>query len=133
MKDIFTAAATYYRHAPWRYAGNIQAPRAVLPSGRSWTCSILGNGGAEYGLVLCSEPTDLFDVIASDNPRERFENICGRIITLGFDTAADAGATAVMETRLQRLDSVPDRVRCSSLRGNLAPMRAGHHEIVATD
>ena len=97
------AAALFYRRAPWRYASNLQAPRAVLPSGREWTCGILGDGGEEFGLALYSDASDLFDVVAMNAPGELFGGIRGRIISLTFEGADRVGA-AFRTARTRRLE-----------------------------
>lgn len=104
VADVFTAAAGFYRQAPWRHASNLQAPRALLPSGRTWTCGILGNGGEAFGLTLYSVAADLFDVVALHRPGELFRDISGRMLTLSFDTAPSAGADVVRMVRTRRLE-----------------------------
>jgi hypothetical protein len=104
VADVFGAAAGYYRSALWRYVSNLQAPRAVLPSGRTWTCCILGNGGEEFGLALYSEATDLFDVVAMNGPGEPFDGVHGRIISLTFDSAHNVGTAVFRTARTRRLE-----------------------------
>jgi hypothetical protein len=103
VADAFSAAADYYRRAPWRHASNLQAPFAVLPSGRTWTCGILGNGGEEFGLALYSDASDLFDVVAMNGPDELFDGILGRIISLTFESASEVGSAALRTARTRRL------------------------------
>jgi hypothetical protein len=99
---LFAAAAQFYRLAPWRDVANLQAPRAVLPSGRAWTCCVLGNGGEEFGLALYSDASDLFDVLAHNAPHEAFAGVRGRVVSVTFDSMSHAGPAAVREARLHR-------------------------------
>ncbi len=98
----FTSAALFYRLAPWRYVGNLQAPRAILPSGRQWTCCVLGNGGEEYGLALYSDTADLFEIMADAEEEEGFRRVQGRIVSIIFDPAEQAGGGAMAEARRHR-------------------------------
>jgi hypothetical protein len=97
--ELFAAAAEFHERAPWRSVRNLQAPRALLPSGREWTCCVLGNAGEEFGLALYSEAADLFDAMASGSPGGAFGGVRGRIVSLSFDTAEDAGRLAVAEAK----------------------------------
>lgn len=100
---VFEAAAAFHRLAPWRVAANLQAPRAVLPSGREWTCCVLGNGGQEYGLALYSHPEDLFGLLDEDgDPDSPFEGVSGRIVSVMLESPDDAGDAAVAEARRNR-------------------------------
>jgi hypothetical protein len=105
IKDVFAAAAEFYRHAPWRVLSNLQAPRALLPSGHSWTCCVLGEARQEFGLALYENASDMFDVVAfapeTDQP---FAGIRGRLLSLTFNSGELAGEDAVREARLGRWD-----------------------------
>jgi hypothetical protein len=102
VKGVFAAAANFYRLAPWRDISNLQAPRVLLPSGRSWNCCILGNAGQEFGLVLYEHATDLFDVVANcETPDEPFAGVRGRIVSVTFSSGKLAGSEAVREARLR--------------------------------
>lgn len=102
VRDVFAAAARFHRLAPWRSLGNLQAPRAVMPSGREWTCCVLGNAGEEYGLALYSDADDLFATVPLDPEEDPFGNVRGRIISVTFEPMSDAGATATGEARRHR-------------------------------
>jgi len=97
--DVFAAAAAFYRSAPWDDASNLQAPRAELPSGRVWTCSMLGNAGEVFGLALYSDPWDLFERTMLVEPTDGFKGLRGRLISLTFDSPV-AGHDALREARV---------------------------------
>jgi hypothetical protein len=99
--ELFAAAARFYRSAPWTVAGNFQAPRAIMPSGRAWTCSILGQGAEEYGLVLYGDPIDLFERTAGPD-LGIFEDVAGPILALTFERLTDLPRTAMREARSHR-------------------------------
>lgn len=85
--EIFTTAARYYRAAPWDQVSHLQAPRVELPSGRVWTCSVMGRGLNDFGLALYSDPADCFEQISIVDPHQAFDSTRGRIISLLFYTA----------------------------------------------
>jgi hypothetical protein len=96
---VFQATAAFHGRNPWRVATNLQAPRAVLPSGREWTCCVLGNGGQEYGLALYSEADDLFGLLDEEDPGAPFEGATGRIVSVLLESRRDAGEAAIAEAR----------------------------------
>jgi hypothetical protein len=102
VKDLFSAAAACYRHAPWRDISNLQAPRVGLPSGRSWTACVLGNAGEQFGLALYSEPSDLFDVLPRSDPGRPFGDVRGRIVAVTFDSLREVDPEAVRDARVHR-------------------------------
>jgi hypothetical protein len=99
VADVFAAAAGFYRLAPWRDIANLQAPRAILPSGREWTCCVLGNAGEEFGLALYAVATDLFEAVATAPPDEPFADVHGRIVSVTFDPPAEVDPAAMAEAR----------------------------------
>jgi hypothetical protein len=99
--EVFEAAADFYRQAPWKVAQNLQAPRAVLPSGRAWTCCIMGAAGEEYGLALYSDPADLFE--RSDGPaNEVFSSVVGRVVSLLYNSPDELPPVALREVATNR-------------------------------
>jgi hypothetical protein len=103
IKDLFKAAAEFFRQAPWRVLSNLQAPRALFPSGDSWTCCVLGEARQEFGLALYENASDLFDVAAFTPETEQpFAGVRGRLLSLTFNSAELAGDDAVREARLGR-------------------------------
>ena len=58
---VFSAAAGFFRAAPWEVLANVDALEIEVPSppgadDRTWTATIMGMGGEEYGIALYSEP-----------------------------------------------------------------------------
>ncbi len=54
---LFSAAADFYRAAPWEQLNNgqtfaLQIAEGTAGGGRTWIVSVMGNGGVEYGLGL---------------------------------------------------------------------------------
>lgn len=85
LRELFAAAAAYWRAAPWTSIENEQAPMVTTPSGRTWRVSVMGAAGNTYGLVLYSDPDDLARHIDADTGRYPFAAIRGKIIALTFD------------------------------------------------
>ena len=105
VADVFDAAAAYWRAAPWRVVPNLQAPRAVVPTGRAWTACILGNARQEYGLALYSDADDVFERLMSAPDDEPFRGVRGRIVTLDFTAASDLPDATRHEARLARWET----------------------------
>jgi hypothetical protein len=100
--DLFAAAADFYRAAPWNVVENLQAPRALLPSGRSWTCCAMGAGGDEFGLALYGDPEDLFRRAVSGGPVDGLDGMAGPVVALTFDRVREVSAAAMYEVRSNR-------------------------------
>ncbi len=79
---LFRNAATFYRAAPWAKLTNVDAFEATLPAGNSWTVSVLGNGGEEFGLGLYSEADDFWSMVESDDEKTAFDDFAGRVVSL---------------------------------------------------
>ena len=52
IERLFAAAAAFHRAGPWRAIANEQPLAALISGVRTWTVSVLGNGGQEFGLPL---------------------------------------------------------------------------------
>jgi hypothetical protein len=89
IRELFAAAAEYWRRAPWKIMDDEQAPEATFPSGRIWTVGVMGNAGLEFGLSLYSDPHDLYAIAAAENPRKGMVAFRGRAITLTYEATAD--------------------------------------------
>jgi hypothetical protein len=100
VREIFDAAAEFWKRAPWKVAANEQAPTVTLPSGRVWTGCVLGNGGEHFGLVLYSDPDDHAQALALPDPAQAVDAVRGRILSLGLDPQAQLPPEMVREARL---------------------------------
>jgi tetratricopeptide (TPR) repeat protein len=72
IAELFSAAAEYYRAAPWKFLTDEQ-PLAVEydPPGKTCYISLMGGGGMEFGLVLYHHLDDLIWVYSrADSPEE---------------------------------------------------------------
>ncbi|MGH7467560.1 MAG: SEC-C metal-binding domain-containing protein [Longimicrobiales bacterium] len=92
VKDLFAAAASYWRAAPWKIVTNLQAPRVAIhrfaiPSFHVWTACVLGNGGEEFGLALYSDERDLLRMWSTDDHERALGRVRGRVVTLTFDSS----------------------------------------------
>jgi hypothetical protein len=102
VAEVFEAAAAFHRAAPWLELANLQAPRATLPSGREWTCCVLGNAGQEFGLALYSHAEDLFAKTVDAPPGQPFHHVRGRILSVGLEREGDLPSEAIREARRHR-------------------------------
>lgn len=89
VASLFSAAASYHRAAPWKTVENLQAPQVTLPSGRTWTATVLGAGGEVFGLALYSELEGLFTSLARVGDGRAFGGLRGRAYSLAFDPVAE--------------------------------------------
>ena len=76
VRELFAAAADYYRQAPWRWMDN-SFPIEVRypPDGRVRYALVLGSGGEYFGLSLYESPDDLRAVFSSVEPERIAEQI----------------------------------------------------------
>jgi len=75
-RDLFEAAAEYYRQAPWRWIDNT-SPIEIRypPDGRTRYAVVLGSGGETFGLSLYESPKDLDVALHTTNPEQATEQI----------------------------------------------------------
>jgi len=76
VRELFAAAAQYYRQAPWRWIGNA-SPIEVRypPDGRARYAVVLGSGGEAFGLSLYESVDDLRIVFSSIEPEQIAEQV----------------------------------------------------------
>lgn len=86
--ELFHVVANYYRAAPWKHGEAVHELRVTTPAGRSWTATVLGSGGHEYGIALYSDPEDYSMLMRELGQGELFANLAGRIISLTFDSGS---------------------------------------------
>lgn len=93
---IFSAAAAYYRAAPWETLANLDVLEieTSAPSGtasriehRTWMATIMGMGREEYGLALYSHADDFWKLVETPAwaVEESFDDLAGEVISLNFD------------------------------------------------
>lgn len=87
VAEVFAAAASFHRAAPWRFVTDVQLLEATFPDGHTWTACVLGNGGQEFGLALYERRDDFGAFLDSDDPAEPFAAARGAILSLTFDRA----------------------------------------------
>jgi hypothetical protein len=100
--ELFDAAADFYQAAPWTVMDNLQAPRALLPAGRSWTCCVMGAGGEEFGVALYGDPEDLFSRTANRGAADSLDGMAGPVLSVTFDRVRELSAAAMHEVRINR-------------------------------
>lgn len=99
VRDLFDAAADFWRRAPWKSLANEQAPRATFTSGRAWTAGVMGDGGEQFGLCLYSDPDDLYRVAAIADVENGLGRIRGRVLMLSLDPVARLPDAMAVEAR----------------------------------
>jgi tetratricopeptide (TPR) repeat protein len=71
VKDLFAAAADFYRAAPWVYLADIQPLALQIPKTGTVYVQLMGNAGVEYGLLIYKKWDDLLRMLAgSGSPME---------------------------------------------------------------
>ena len=99
---LFSAAAEYYRSAPWRWLVNIQILRCQLPNGDHWACVVLGHAGVEFGLNLYARYREITEDGVEDwNPADEPIDK-GAVLSLTFDSSEAVHSAAVREVRAAR-------------------------------
>lgn len=86
VAEIFRAAAGFWRRRPWRWITGEAPLFAERGTSRPWTCCVLGNGGATFGLALYAEADDFLRTLEEGAP---FSDLSGPILSLTFDRASD--------------------------------------------
>ena len=86
VRELFAAAAQYYRQAPWRWIDNVSPIEVRYPSdGRVRYAVVLGSGGESFGLSLYESLDDLRIVFSSVEPEPTVERVSW--FSLVFDEA----------------------------------------------
>jgi hypothetical protein len=99
---IFSAAAAYYRAAPWSILTNAQILSCQRPGGDSWNCVVLGDAGVEYGLALYARREDILRFLIEDPRESKHGARYGAILSLTFGDGDYLGRAAVREIRSAR-------------------------------
>lgn len=96
---IFSAAAGYYRAAPWRYFTNDQVLRCQRPDGEGWDCVVLGAAGIELGIGMYSRREDILDLLTATSPGNARPRRPQAVLSLTFGGAELLGRAAAREIR----------------------------------
>ncbi len=86
VRDLFDAAADYYRQTPWRWIDSVSSIEIRYPSdGRPRYGVVMGSGGETFGLSLYESREDLRVALFDTDPQSVIAQIswCG----LAFDAA----------------------------------------------
>ena len=86
VAEVFRAAADYWRAAPWRFLDGDQPLLVEKGTARPWTCSIMGNMGEQFGLVLYAEHKDFFLTLSGG---AALEQLTGPLLALSFEPASE--------------------------------------------
>jgi hypothetical protein len=91
VRDLFAAAASFNRAAPWTIAGNEPPIRVSRAGGPEWSVVVMGAAGEEYGLACYASADDL-DRLYDPNhpdPTDAFLGTRGTILSLTFGSRQD--------------------------------------------
>lgn len=86
---LFQAAAEFHVARPWVVLENEQLLDLVMPGGRRWTASVLGNGGQQFGLVLYERAEDVLTMYETPSPSDAFRRMQSVVLSLSFDRRTD--------------------------------------------
>jgi hypothetical protein len=84
VRELFAAAAQFYRAAPWRSVADDQLVYADLPYGDTWGACVLGQSGEGFGLALYADPQDYFALHDRDRPGGAFSALQSPVLSLLF-------------------------------------------------
>lgn len=111
IERLFSAAASYYRVAPWRWMGDTQLVRADIPQvGIEGGClSVIGAAGESFGLLLF-QSIDVYrefaamspEVIGDDAPAEGDDGGALWMLSLSFDRRKDLSPAMLDEIKQHR-------------------------------
>jgi hypothetical protein len=87
LADYHAAAAEFFAAAPWTRLRDDELLRIDMADGSSWTASVMGGAGVEYGLALYAERDDLLALMDEDvRPGEALLGMVGCAVTTSFET-----------------------------------------------
>jgi hypothetical protein len=84
-REFFEAADTFYRAEAWQYVFNDDIIEVRYGDEPPRYCSIMGNGGQEFGIVLYNSQEDVVNVLSSGHPLEMRRGMIW--LTTSFDEA----------------------------------------------
>lgn len=111
LRDFHEAAAAFFTAMPWALdetAGPFllelpldpedkPVPELGIHSTRVWAASVMGAMGETFGLVLHSQPVDLVNIYASDDPTAAFADGIGFALTVEFEPRRELTRTMQRE------------------------------------
>ena len=84
---FFSAAAAYFRAAPWSNITNEDILRAAVRGGGKWSASVMGMAGEVFGLALYERHRDLLSLLRGDpgDPMGTLGTMKGSVISVSYD------------------------------------------------
>lgn len=88
---VFSSAARYFRAAPWSNITNEDILRTTVRGGGTWSASVMGMAGEEFGLALYERHEDLLALLGSDPdfPGHAMAAISGSVVSLTFNARSE--------------------------------------------
>ena len=101
---FFSAAAAYYRAAPWTNITNEDIVRATIKEGGRWSATVMGMAGELYGLALYARHEDLLALLDGDpdDPGGAMGALKGPMLSMAFDRRGDQPKVMQKEVRAAR-------------------------------
>jgi hypothetical protein len=101
---FFSAAAAYYRAAPWTNITNEDIVRASIKGGGRWSATVMGMAGELYGLALYARHEDLLALVDGDlaDPGGALTAMKGTMLSMAFDRRHDQPKAMQKEVRAAR-------------------------------
>jgi hypothetical protein len=96
---LFSAAAAFYRAAPWSTVFDDTVIRCQRPGGDSWECIVLDDASMGQGLGLYARREDIVRDIAGDATGSGLPVRGGAVLLFTFDDADSLGRAAIREIR----------------------------------
>ncbi len=81
---LFSAAARYYRAAPWTHLVNDDVLRVRVPDGDAWSAIVMGHARELFGLALYANHGDLLAALTAESPEEAVGNLHGAVLSLSY-------------------------------------------------
>lgn len=90
IADYHAAAAEFFVAAPWAQVDDDALLRVELADGSTWTASVMGGAGMEFGLALYSQQDDLLGLLDEEGPvAARLLGMTGQALTTSFDPRSE--------------------------------------------
>ncbi len=96
---LFSAAAAFYRAAPWSTVSDDFVFRCQRPGGGGWDCLVLGSAEMGLGLALYARREDIARAIVGAASEIGLPAAGGAVLSFTFEDADSIGRAAVREIR----------------------------------